>query len=195
MKTWLPYLVCVLISYISIFPLMVSAMEYDVPDNIIETRVVGEDEWDSYQLYAEDKQVVINVKAISAGAVDFYLMTNPQYKDYKDIFAVRFGYVEKSENAATFSWAKSGVDYVFIIDNAEITNTGAVPVGNVTYEISIKYSDKGFFDSNTCGVSNQFCTLCGAFILLAIITTSWLYRAPKQYREKAEQLKVLKKKV
>jgi len=165
---------------------------YDAASDIATTREIEYDSWDAYELHGSGKKVDISVSIVEGTSVDFYLFTEDQYDDYTNPFATQMGYEANKEITKTYSYSGSNVNYVFVIDNADISQSGATSTGNVTYEIEIKYSEMSITDNLVSFLTSGFC-ICGGAIVLAVITSLWLYTVPKQYKERAQKLKELGK--
>jgi hypothetical protein len=170
----------------------VKAAQYTVTSNLEEDHEVLMEDHNSYKLNSKGKEVEIRVDIKTGGRVDFYLFTQDQYGDYTNIFATDIGYVTISEKATSFSWSGSDVSYVFVVDNDYVSESGATPTNEVTYSVSIKYTEIDLMTSITSALCSGY-GICGALILLAVGTTSWMYSVPKKYRENAKILKGMEK--
>lgn len=82
-------------------------------------------------------QINYDINVAIGGPVDFYLMTEGQYKRFIDITVWQFSYIKGRQHG--YSWSgyhsESG-DFVLVIDNDEISADGASPTSDVVYEIS-----------------------------------------------------------
>ncbi len=165
---------------------------YEPKSNVSATRDIDYDGWDSYKLHASGKKVDISVTIVEGTSVDFYIFTESEYDEYTDPSAMQMGYETKSEVVKSFNYSGSNIEYLLVIDNADISTTGAMSTGNVTYDIDIKYTEMSLAENLMALLCSGF-GLCGVVILLVAATSFWLYTVPKQYKERAQKLKEFSK--
>ena len=149
-------IICTLIFILISINSEVQAKEYSVPASMDDTRIVDYESWDSYKILANNREVNIEVEVLSGGFVDFYVLTKSQFDDYKDPAATEFDFEEMEENISSFSWSGSRGIYYLVIDNIEITVSGAFPIDDVTYQIDVTYSEINQFDTFIGFLSSGF---------------------------------------
>jgi hypothetical protein len=166
----------------------VVATEYDAAGDVDETRVVERMSYDSYRLRGNGRIVDITLKVKSGGQLDIYLLSDSQYVDYKNPFAPSFNTVESSQKVRSFSWSGKDVSHVLVVDNDLVSQSGAIPLNNETYEISISYSEIPVTEN----ILGFILSPIGGFLIVAILvagTITYLFSVPKKYREKASRMK------
>jgi hypothetical protein len=163
----------------------VQGKSYTVTDDLKETHEVAPYLHNSYNIDSVDKKFEVEVNVIEGSSLDFYLLTEEQYSDYKRSLTQGFEYVEVKENSKRVSWKDADEKLVFVVDNAPISASGAIPTDNVTYEIVIKYSELNFFERNFCYSGTL---LCPAMFFSVLAVYYWLNSVPKKYRENAKIL-------
>lgn len=128
------------------------------------TFTVSDDSYDFFTFELDGSQVLdLNIEVTSGTDIDFYILTDQQFDKYKDPNAASFKWESFDED--TTSWDKvfdEDGDFVLVIDNAEISQSGATPTGDVTYDVELEVRDKSMWER-----IKTF--LCYAAIVLAIL--------------------------
>ncbi len=147
--------------------------------NVTRTEMVADQSWDAYKVEVSVGQRV-TVQISAAAVVDFYVLTDAQYAEYTNPAGSGFHTTNDRENVVDFTYPTGISGYIFVVDNAAISTTGAMGGAPVSYTLSVTYvSDLKAFS---------------LYIVLAVViagivgTTYWLYTPPRAFRETSKQL-------
>ncbi len=137
------------------------------------TGTIPQDDFVIYHINMTKPGKILDVTVTASDPVDFYLLTEKELSQY--MFSDAFAYEDYSENTTTYHWRGTG-DYYLVIDNANVSVSGAMSHGPVNYTIVAKLEDKGIYDTL---VDSAAYLVCGTLIVIAAATTFWLYKKPK----------------
>lgn len=169
---------------------MVGGDDIDVTATYNGTRTL---EWHDYDVYvlhpSQGQRITVTARVLNGTEVDFYVFTENQFNLYENesrMFVVTWD----SEEVVSCSWSTtSSTVHCFVVDNMIYSDTGAFPLDNVTYEITVQYEDiithTEPTDDSSGGIFSWFydnicLSVCGILILMAIITCMWFFTTPKQ---------------
>jgi len=140
-----------------------------------ENGVIPQNWFVTYHINITDSEKILNIKIITSDYVDFYLLTEEEYQEYLDPAEDYFDYEKMKENSKIFEWQGSG-EYYLVIDNMNLSLSGAMSHGDVDYTIVATLQEKSFSDKIADHLGDMVCT---TIIIVAIATTYWLYKRPK----------------
>ena len=90
------------------------------------------------------------------------------------------------ENARDFTDTTEASGRIYVIDNADISQSGASPSGPVTYTVTVRGPSL---------LDQLFLRSCGGWLVLGIVlvigTSYWLFTPPKAFRETSVQLRAM----
>jgi hypothetical protein len=88
--------------------------------------------------------------AISAGTasiaftadsnVDFYVLSASDYSEYTDPNSSSFSVQDSAEDTQSFSFSTAQSGMIFVVDNDDVSLSGASPTGPVSYVLSIRFA-------------------------------------------------------
>ncbi len=146
-----------------------------------ESHTVVRQSWDAYKVVIPAGQKA-TVRIGASGAVDFYVFPQSQYGEYTNPSGTGFHTTEDSQNAIDFTYTTSSSDYIFVVDNAMISVSGASGNNDVSYSLQITYQSASLLDYS--------CYILVGLVIVAIAGTSyWLYTPPKAFHEASKQLR------
>lgn len=154
------------------------------------TTIVAHESWHAYKVdVAFGSSVTVSFRA--QGIVDYFVFTESQYNEYTNPSVPRIGYEASQMNTQDYTYPTGRSGLVFVIDNARITEVGAIPTGEVTYTLTVAYTSRSILDA--LFVQSP----CPGWIALAIVlvlgSSYWVLTPPKRYRERSAQLKAVLK--
>ena len=109
-----------------------------VSSDVSRTVTLAADDHDAYELQMGGKTVQIDV-TVTGSDVDFYVLIRSEYDNYISPTATEMYVVADKENTRSFTYRTSRSGLVLVVDNQYWTDTGALPVGSVTYTLSITF--------------------------------------------------------
>ena len=124
---------------------------------------VLEQDWDAYEIRFSGSGSVA-VRLTSTNAVDFYVFTSSQYAQYADPTAQEFYTMEALQNAREFAYTTQASGRIVVIDNADISVSGASPTGDAPYTVSITYPTGGALSPGGSAL-----LIAAAFLLVIIV--------------------------
>lgn len=138
-----------------IFPLIViigltllvatgSATEYSVTDDLSVEYTVSQDRFDSFHIMLQrSDRLEFSVNVVSGSEIDVYMFDPSQYSDYKNPYSTKVGFMSRWEKDKTVSSSygpiTSDTDFYIVVDNADISQSGAMSTGPVTYAVTIRF--------------------------------------------------------
>ncbi len=93
---------------------------------------------DAYEVAIAGGQTV-TVRFTADSNVDFYVLTATGYSEYVDPNSSTFHYRELKENTQSFSYSTTQSALIFVIDNDDISATGAPSTVPVMYALAIEF--------------------------------------------------------
>lgn len=115
---------------------------------------------DAYELEISSSNTG-SIEVTAGSSVDFYVMTATGYAEYLDPNASSFHVQDSSENSQSFSYSTTQSSLIFVIDNDDVSTTGASSSAPVTYDLAILFAAAPPSDGWLSG---------GLSIVLAIVT-------------------------
>jgi len=129
-------------------PLVSATGRGDASNLSKQTFTVSEDSWDTFEFTLSGSEVFdLSIKVTSGGNVDFYILTPDGYDDYTSPTATSFAREKWDEKSKSWdeTFDEDG-DFYLVVDNAEVSTSGASPSGDVTYEIDSEVRDKTLWE-------------------------------------------------
>ena len=124
-------------------------------------------DWDAYEV-AFSGLAPISVQITADVVVDFYVFTATQYADYSNPSVPTFGYVDSQENAISFQYVLTASGLIVVIDNADVSASGASPSGLAPYSVSILYPTGGTTPSGDWGLAIAVVGVIVAVLAVAV---------------------------
>jgi len=72
--------------------------------------------------------------------VDFYVMTALGYVEYTNPNSSSFSVEDSNENAQSYLFSTAQAGLILVIDNDDVSTSGASPTGSITYDITVVFS-------------------------------------------------------
>ena len=92
--------------------------------------------------------------------VDFYVMTASGYAEYVDPSSPSFHILDERENAQSFSHSTTQSGLILVIDNDDVTSSGASSTVSVTYDLTVQFA--------SAAPSNGFLSGGGSIVLAVV---------------------------
>lgn len=169
------------------------AMEKTVDTSISETFTVANNSFDAFRFPAGSSDTIsVTVQVTTGGNIDVFYTIEKEYNIYK--VSPSFSYYptlsSKNTKLHAFSMQPSQTEdgagtYVLIVDNQNLTSSGAMPIGSVTYKITASKSAPSAFD-----YTFAILIVCGPGIVIFVIALYFYMKRKKQREAMAGQFAV-----
>lgn len=135
------FVIALLCAVVLLAPPVVAQTEVNVPGRISETVDVAAGEWRAYRITVGSMDSVAFSATVTAGAaIDVYLLTSRGYDQYRNPSEPTFEYWDPGTEEITTSFAPTvsppAGTYYLVLDNAQISQSGASGSGDVTVSMS-----------------------------------------------------------
>ena len=109
-----------------------------VTEDTTRTETVGARSHHAYAVQTGGKNVEIRV-SVTGSDVDFYIFTSQDYSEYTNPSLPRFGLEEAQENTRAFTYTMTRSGLILVVDNDDVSASGASPSGPVAYSLSFRF--------------------------------------------------------
>src|SRR5213594_436991 len=116
-----------------------------IGSGITRTVTVAAQSHDAYQVDTPRGQTasIAFTASAASSSVDFYVMTAAGYGDYANPSSPSFSVVNSDENKKSFAYSTTATGLIFVLDNDDVTSSGAPGAQAVTYDIAISFQTIG----------------------------------------------------
>ncbi|MCK4758240.1 MAG: hypothetical protein KAS67_07300 [Thermoplasmata archaeon] len=147
-------------------------------EDFTTTRTVLNGEYHTYKFEPGDRYVDLEFK-INNGKADFYVLTESQYSDYQFLYAESFQFTKMSHNTDSFNWfEKPDKTYYVIVDNADISESGASPITDLSYDVSLVLDER---DDIPIKQAIGLLVVVGAVIGVMLVVRKFEKKKPPEY--------------
>jgi len=180
--------VAVLLFVVSTSMRSVAGLKVTVTDKIDETVEIPNDDFRAYEVILEmGHKLTWKVDVVEGGDIDIYFVNDEGYHDYIDPTATHFlyfvAYSEEKTTSSDESFIPSKADtYVLILDNKNLTISGAISEGPVRVQVSMEKSEESFLGWFTGAL------LLACAILIIVVVVVIVFLIMRGRKRKAAQL-------